>query len=144
MAPMCCVLLCQDIGNNEFQTIKLPNNEDKPVSFSRDTQEIPLAQGKQCLALFCKYKHRVSILDDFDYYDQRQIEMKREREAAEQLQKQQAVAAAAVAAVGGAGSAGPRSGSATAGSATNASGVVNVVAVSAPVVLKKSGASPNK
>jgi hypothetical protein len=81
----------QDIANSEFQHIKLPNNEDKPVSFSRDTQEIPLPQAKQCLSLFFKYKHRVSIMDDFLYYDQRQMDMKREKEA----EKQKALAAAA-------------------------------------------------
>ena len=59
--------------------IRLANNQNKPVTNSRDTQEIPFDQGKQVLKIFHAFETNVSILDDFDYFDQE--EMRRTLEA---------------------------------------------------------------
>jgi YTH domain-containing family protein len=88
----------KDIPNNQFRHILLANNENKPVTNSRDTQvatlvsclfhtvplpkprnqsapsqEILLEQGREMLRLFHQYKSKTSILDDFGFYDKRQV-----------------------------------------------------------------------
>jgi len=62
----------KDIPNSQFRHILLANNEHKPVTNSRDTQEIMLEQGREMLRIFHQYKSKTSILDDFGFYDKRQ------------------------------------------------------------------------
>jgi len=62
----------KDIPNSQFRHIVLANNENKPVTNSRDTQEIMLDQGREMLRIFHQYKSKTSILDDFGFYDKRQ------------------------------------------------------------------------
>uniref|UniRef100_A0A7S0JCS6 YTH domain-containing protein n=1 Tax=Calcidiscus leptoporus TaxID=127549 RepID=A0A7S0JCS6_9EUKA len=62
----------KDVPNNQFRQILLSNNENKPVTNSRDTQEILLEPGKEMLRIFHQYKSKTSILDDFGFYDKRQ------------------------------------------------------------------------
>lgn len=64
-------IFIKDIPNKEFRHITLPNNENKPVTNSRDTQEVFLEHGRKVLEIFAKYAARLSILDDFTEYDQR-------------------------------------------------------------------------
>ncbi len=47
-------------------------NENKPVSASRDTQEIHPLAGAQMLKVFSEYNYETSILDDFKFYEQKQ------------------------------------------------------------------------
>jgi len=42
----------KDIPNKEFRHIILENNENKPVTNSRDCQEVPVKQGKAMLKIF--------------------------------------------------------------------------------------------
>lgn len=65
-------LFIKDVPNNQFRHIVLTNNENKPVTNSRDTQEILLEPGREMLRIFHSYKNRTSILDDFGFYDKRQ------------------------------------------------------------------------
>ena len=37
----------KDVPNNQLRHIRLENNENKPVTNSRDTQEVPYEKGKQ-------------------------------------------------------------------------------------------------
>jgi YTH domain-containing family protein len=60
----------KDIGNARLRHIILSNNEDKPVTNSRDTQEILAEPGRKMLQVFGDYRERSSLLDDFDAYDQ--------------------------------------------------------------------------
>ena len=62
----------KDIPNNQFRHIVLANNDNKPVTNSRDTQEIMPEQGREMLRIFHTFKSRTSILDDFSFYDKRQ------------------------------------------------------------------------
>jgi len=62
----------KDIPNNQFRHIVLANNEGKPVTNSRDTQEVMFEQGKELLRIFHSFKSKTSILDDFGFYDKRQ------------------------------------------------------------------------
>ena len=64
----------KDVPNSQFRNIRLENNENKPVTNSRDTQEIPYEKGKLMLKTLHMYKHNTSIFDDFQYYESKQAE----------------------------------------------------------------------
>ncbi|XP_051910480.1 YTH domain-containing family protein 3 isoform X2 [Hippocampus zosterae] len=64
----------KDVPNNQLRHIRLENNDNKPVTNSRDTQEVPLEKAKQVLKIIATYKHTTSIFDDFAHYEQRQEE----------------------------------------------------------------------
>ena len=59
----------KDVPNSLLRNIKLENNDNKPVTNSRDTQEIPFDKGIQVLKVFHTFKHTSSIFDDFDHYE---------------------------------------------------------------------------
>lgn len=64
----------KDVPNSQLRHIKLENNENKPVTNSRDTQEVPSEKGKQVLRILHQYRHTTSIFDDFSHYEKRQEE----------------------------------------------------------------------
>lgn len=64
----------KDVPNVQLRHIKLENNENKPVTNSRDTQEVPHAKGLQVLRIMHCYCHSTSIFDDFIHYERRQEE----------------------------------------------------------------------
>ena len=64
----------KDVPNNQLRHIRLENNENKPVTNSRDTQEVPYDKGKQILRIVHNYKATTSIFDDFGHYEKRQEE----------------------------------------------------------------------
>lgn len=64
----------KDVPNAQLRHIRLENNENKSVTNSRDTQEVPNAKGQQVLDIIHAYKHTTSIFDDIEYYEQRQVE----------------------------------------------------------------------
>lgn len=64
----------KDVPNSLLRNIKLENNDNKPVTNSRDTQEIPYDKGRQVLKVFHTYNHSSSILDDFEHYERKQEE----------------------------------------------------------------------
>ncbi|XP_065863901.1 YTH domain-containing protein ECT1 isoform X2 [Euphorbia lathyris] len=69
----------KDVPNSCFRHIILQNNENKPVTNSRDTQEIMCKQGVEMLKIFKNYTSRTSLLDDFVYYEDRQRIMQEEK-----------------------------------------------------------------
>lgn len=71
--------IIKDVPNPTFRHIILENNEHKPVTNSRDTQEIMHKQGVEMLKLFKNYTSKTSLLDDFMYYENRQKIMHEER-----------------------------------------------------------------
>ncbi|KAK7254989.1 hypothetical protein RIF29_28388 [Crotalaria pallida] len=75
--------IIKDVPNSQFRHIVLENNDNKPVTNSRDTQEVKLQQGIEMLTIFKNYETEVSILDDFDFYEDRQKAMQ-ERKARQQ------------------------------------------------------------
>ncbi|KAG6730606.1 hypothetical protein I3842_01G089400 [Carya illinoinensis] len=75
--------IIKDVPNSQFRHIVLENNDNKPVTNSRDTQEVKLEQGIEMLNIFKNYETDMSILDDFDFYEERQKAMK-ERKARQQ------------------------------------------------------------
>ncbi|XP_040935354.1 YTH domain-containing protein ECT4 isoform X7 [Gossypium hirsutum] len=73
----------KDVPNSQFRHIILENNDNKPVTNSRDTQEVRLEQGIEMLNIFKSFETDTSILDDFDFYEDRQKAMQ-ERKARQQ------------------------------------------------------------
>lgn len=59
----------KDVPNTMLRHIRLENNENKSVTYSRDTQEVPYNQGVQVLRIIHSYKHETSIFDDFQHYE---------------------------------------------------------------------------
>ncbi|CAN6285605.1 unnamed protein product [Urochloa humidicola] len=80
--------IVKDVPNNTLKHIILENNENKPVTNSRDTQEIHLEQGLQMLKIFKEHVSKTSILDDFAFYESRQKLMQDKRAKQQQIQKQ--------------------------------------------------------
>lgn len=68
----------KDVPNSQLRHIRLENNENKSVTNSRDTQEVPNAKGQQVLQIIHIYKHSTSIFDDIEFYEQRQVEEQRQ------------------------------------------------------------------
>lgn len=64
----------KDVPNTQLRHIRLENNENKPVTNSRDTQEVPNSHGISILKIIHSYKHTTSIFDDFTHYEKRQEE----------------------------------------------------------------------
>lgn len=64
----------KDVPNAQLRHIRLENNENKSVTNSRDTQEVPNAKGQQVLQIIHTYVHSTSIFDDMEFYEQRQVE----------------------------------------------------------------------
>lgn len=64
----------KDVPNTQLRHIRLENNENKPVTNSRDTQEVPNEHGVQIMKIVHAYKHTTSIFDDFTHYEKRQEE----------------------------------------------------------------------
>ncbi|XP_059636702.1 YTH domain-containing protein ECT3-like [Cornus florida] len=64
--------IIKDVPNSRFRHILLENNDNKPVTHSRDTQEVKLEQGIEMLKIFKEHDADTSILDDFSVYDERE------------------------------------------------------------------------
>jgi hypothetical protein len=64
----------KDVPNNALRHIRLENNDNKPVTNSRDTQEIPPDKARQVVKIIHSYKHQTSIFDDFAHYEKREEE----------------------------------------------------------------------
>ncbi|XP_055696117.1 YTH domain-containing family protein 3 isoform X2 [Lutzomyia longipalpis] len=64
----------KDVPNMQLRHIRLENNENKAVTNSRDTQEVPHPKGIQVYKIIHAFKHTTSIFDDFIHYEKRQEE----------------------------------------------------------------------
>ncbi|KAL9232991.1 hypothetical protein vseg_008038 [Gypsophila vaccaria] len=80
--------IVKDVPNNLLKHITLENNENKPVTNSRDTQEVMLEQGIQVLQIFKSHLSKTSVLDDFDFYEGRQKALLDKKAKRQQYQKQ--------------------------------------------------------
>ncbi|XP_074590269.1 YTH domain-containing protein ECT4-like [Curcuma longa] len=77
--------IVKDVPNNMFRHIILDNNDNKPVTNSRDTQEVKLEQGLEMLNIFKKHDSEVSVLDDFEFYEEREKAMQERKAFQHQL-----------------------------------------------------------
>ncbi|KAL6545712.1 YT521-B-like domain [Orobanche gracilis] len=73
--------IIKDVPNPVLRHIILENNENRPVTYSRDTQEIGLKQGLEMLSIFKNYSERTSVLDDLSFYENREKSLKAKRAA---------------------------------------------------------------
>lgn len=64
----------KDVPNGQLRHIRLENNENKPVTNSRDTQEVPPEKGRMVLKIVHQYRHTTSIFDDFGHYEKKEVE----------------------------------------------------------------------
>ncbi|XP_019173908.1 PREDICTED: uncharacterized protein LOC109169480 isoform X1 [Ipomoea nil] len=71
--------IVKDVPNTQLRHIILENNDNKPVTYSRDTQEVGLKEGLEMLNIFKSYSEKSSLLDDFDFYEDRENLIKASR-----------------------------------------------------------------
>ncbi|KAK4285607.1 hypothetical protein QN277_002283 [Acacia crassicarpa] len=71
--------IIKDVPNPQLRHIILENNDNKPVTNSRDTQEVYYHQGIEMLSIFKNFVARTSILDDFEFYESRQKVMQEKK-----------------------------------------------------------------
>ena len=67
-------IFIKDVPFKEFKDIiiTMKDGEVKPISNSRDTQEIPYEQAKIMLQRIAEYQNTNTILEHFEFYDMRQ------------------------------------------------------------------------
>ncbi len=67
-------MFIKDVPFKEFKDIiiTMKDGEIKPISNSRDTQEIPFEQAKIMIERISKYQNSNTILEHFEFYDLRQ------------------------------------------------------------------------
>jgi len=67
-------MFIKDIPFKEFRDIiiLMKDGQVKPLSNSRDTQEIPFTDAKRIFEIFETYMNSNTILEHFEYYDMRQ------------------------------------------------------------------------
>ncbi|GFP95647.1 yth domain-containing family protein 2 [Phtheirospermum japonicum] len=80
--------IVKDVPNSLLKHITLENNENKPVTNSRDTQEVKLDQGLKVIKIFKDHTSKQCILDDFDFYEDRQKRIQEKKAKQQQFQKQ--------------------------------------------------------
>ena len=75
-------IFIKDVPFKEFKNIiiTMKDGEVKPVSNSRDTQEIPFEQAKIMLQKIAEYQNTNTILEHFEFYDMRQDNYERNLE----------------------------------------------------------------
>ncbi|KAF5185277.1 Yth domain-containing protein ect2 [Thalictrum thalictroides] len=80
--------IVKDIPNSLLKQITLENNDNKPVTNSRDTQEVKLEQGLHMLKIFKDHSCKTCILDDFEFYEGRQKTVQEKKAKLQLVQKQ--------------------------------------------------------
>ncbi|KAI3707827.1 hypothetical protein L2E82_36687 [Cichorium intybus] len=71
--------IIKDIPNTQLRHIILENNDNRPVTYTRDTQEVGLQQGLEMLDIFKSYPSKTSLLDDLSFYENREKLLKARR-----------------------------------------------------------------
>ncbi|KAG9150734.1 hypothetical protein Leryth_002898 [Lithospermum erythrorhizon] len=82
--------IIKDVPNSTLRHIKLENNENKPVTNSRDTQEVCFDQGLQIIKIFKSQVNDTCILDDFEFYEGREKVLQEKKARQRQFNKQAA------------------------------------------------------
>ncbi|KAE9599632.1 hypothetical protein Lal_00045787 [Lupinus albus] len=80
--------IIKDIPNSILRHITLENNENKPVTNSRDTQEVKFEKGTQIVKIFKEHSSKTRILDDFEFYEGREKAAQERKSKEQQLPKQ--------------------------------------------------------
>ncbi|OIT08523.1 PREDICTED: uncharacterized protein LOC109230203 [Nicotiana attenuata] len=80
--------IVKDVPNSLLKHITLENNENKPVTNSRDTQEVKMEQGLHVIKIFKDHISKQCILDDFEFYEDRQKRIQEKKAKQQLFQKQ--------------------------------------------------------
>ncbi|XP_024025678.1 uncharacterized protein LOC21388556 isoform X1 [Morus notabilis] len=80
--------IVKDVPNSLLKHITLENNENKPVTNSRDTQEVKIEPGLKLIKIFKEHSSKTCILDDFGFYETRQKTIQEKKAKQQQFQKQ--------------------------------------------------------
>jgi hypothetical protein len=80
--------IVKDVPNSLLKHITLENNENKPVTNSRDTQEVKLEPGLKLIKIFKEHSSKTCILDDFGFYEARQKTIQEKKAKQQQFHKQ--------------------------------------------------------
>lgn len=77
----------KDIPFKTFKGIDIlmKDGQVKPVTYSRDTQEVPFCEGKRMLTIIENYVYSNTILEHFEYYDIRQDNYEKTLQAEQQV-----------------------------------------------------------
>ncbi|KAI3803910.1 hypothetical protein L1987_32075 [Smallanthus sonchifolius] len=78
--------IVKDVPNTLLRHIILENNDNRPVTYTRDTQEVGLKQGLEMLEIFKSYSAKTSLLDDLRFYENREKLIKAKRVSKEKNQ----------------------------------------------------------
>ena len=84
-------IFIKDVPFNEFKNIiiTMKDGETKPISNSRDCQEVPFNFAKTMIEIFENYQNTNTILEHFEYYDFRQENYERQMKSLAFNQQQQ-------------------------------------------------------
>ncbi|KAD6795481.1 hypothetical protein E3N88_06377 [Mikania micrantha] len=78
--------IVKDVPNTLLRHIILENNDNRAVTYTRDTQEVGLKQGLEMLEIFKSYSAKMSLLDDLSFYESREKLIKAKRISKEKNQ----------------------------------------------------------
>ncbi|KAJ3117124.1 hypothetical protein HK098_006360 [Nowakowskiella sp. JEL0407] len=65
-------IFVKNVPNSVLRHLRVVNNENKPVTNSRDTQELLPDIGHEMLRIFCEYQAKNCILDEWQMYDKQE------------------------------------------------------------------------
>ncbi|KAJ3029394.1 hypothetical protein HDV00_009613 [Rhizophlyctis rosea] len=68
-------IFVKDVPNVVLRGLRVPANENKPVTNSRDTQELPADVGREMLTIFLNYRPRTCLFNDWCWYEEREVEL---------------------------------------------------------------------
>ncbi|XP_074325567.1 YTH domain-containing protein ECT3-like isoform X2 [Apium graveolens] len=71
--------IIKDIPNIQLRHIIIENNDNEPVTHTRDTKEIGFQHGLEMLKIFKNYTAKTSLLDDINFYENREHSLRAKR-----------------------------------------------------------------
>lgn len=74
--------IVKDVPHHQLKHIILKNNDNRDVTYTRDTQEVGLKEGLEMLNIFKSYQEKSSLLDDFDFYEEQEMSLKAKQSVA--------------------------------------------------------------
>jgi hypothetical protein len=77
----------KDIVNKHFKALPNKLNENKPVTNSRDTQEVNMTEGFKMLELFRDFREETSIFNDFSKLEKDELKKISKMKPAKKEQK---------------------------------------------------------
>ncbi|KAL5710779.1 YT521-B-like domain [Ranunculus cassubicifolius] len=76
--------IIKDVPNTRLRHIVLEYNDNKPVTYTRDTQEVRLKQGLEMLSIFKNYSAGTSMLDDYKFYEDQEKSLQLQKKKKEE------------------------------------------------------------